>query len=204
MDRVGRRLWGMLLLASATLLGCATPDHTSQNALVGGLGGAGLGAIVGHAVGNTGAGALVGAAAGTLGGAAIGASQDEMEDRHRAELAAVAARQAPAGAVSIEEVVNMVHGGVNEELVINQVRTRGMVRPLQSSDLITLQGQGVSSQVIKAMQEAPAPRQGGTVIVQQPAPVIVEGSPYYYDPYWGPHYYYHHPGPRVGWSMSFH
>lgn len=205
-----RKLWfGTLLLVAATLMGCASPYHADRDALVGGLGGAGLGAIVGHAVGNTGAGAVVGAAAGTLAGAAIGSEQDEMEARHRAELAAVAARQAPSGGVTNEEVVNMVRAGVNEDLVINQVRTRGMMRPLQSADLITLQNQGVSPRVIQAMQEAPAARPTDPVIVQQPGPpaVIVEPAPYYYDPWWGPHYYYHpypHHRPQVGWGVTFH
>jgi hypothetical protein len=211
MDRVSRHFLGTFLVASATLVGCASPYHTDRDALVGGLGGAGVGALVGHAMGNTGAGAVIGAAAGTLGGAAVGAEKDAMEARHQAELAAVSARQAPSGAVTMEEVVNLVHAGVNEDLVVNQVRTRGLVRPVQSSDLISLQSQGVSSRVIQAMQEAPTARPSSTaVIVQQPGPpaVIVDPYPYYYEPWYGPgpyyHPYHHHPGPGVGWGVSFH
>src|SRR6202795_2818657 len=67
-------LWPVLAVMSSfvCMSGCASPYRSDQGALLGGLGGAGLGAVVGHAVGNTGAGALIGAGVGALSGAAIG------------------------------------------------------------------------------------------------------------------------------------
>jgi hypothetical protein len=184
--------------------GCASPYHADQGALFGGLTGAGVGALVGNAVGNTGAGAAIGAGVGALSGAAIGSGMDEMEARNRAMIEQQLGRQVTVGAVSVGEVLNMVHSGVNEELIVNHIRAHGMAAPLQSNDLIMLQQQQIPLSVVKAMQECPQPR-GQTVVVAQPPPaVIVEPYPYYYDP-WGPHWRYHywHPGPsRVGWGVS--
>ena len=52
--------------------GCATSNHAEEGGVMGGLLGAGTGAIIGKAVGGSPAtGALIGAAAGGLGGAAL-------------------------------------------------------------------------------------------------------------------------------------
>ena len=42
-----------LTVAVATSTGCQSPYHTDQGALLGGVLGAGTGAVVGHALGNT-------------------------------------------------------------------------------------------------------------------------------------------------------
>lgn len=206
MDRTAHRHSLLILVAFAMSLaaGCASPYHTDRGALVGGLTGAGVGALVGNAVGNTGAGAAIGAGVGALSGAAIGSEMDEMEARNRAMISQQLGRQVAAGAVTIDDVVAMTRGGVNEELIVNHVRAHGVARPLQASDLIMLQQQGVSTRVIAAMQEPPAPR-----VVAQPAPqpVIIEQVPppvvvAPYAPYWrGPCYPRHH-RPGVSWGIS--
>ena len=61
------------LALSALVIGCATTDST----IVGGLIGAGTGAIIGHQSGETGEGAAIGAAAGALGGYLLGESNKE-------------------------------------------------------------------------------------------------------------------------------
>ncbi len=67
------------LLLAASLAGCTTPtgepNNTGTGALVGGLGGAGLGAALAHC--NPAAGALFGGAAGAITGAIIGNSVDQ-------------------------------------------------------------------------------------------------------------------------------
>ena len=73
-------------------------------------------------MGNTGAGALVGAGVGVLGGATVGSGIDESEARNRALIEARLGRQLAAGAVSPEDVVAMSRAGVNEEVIINQIR----------------------------------------------------------------------------------
>ncbi len=150
----------LLPLIAIVAAGCNSPYRSDQGALVGGLSGAGLGAVVGNAVGNTGAGAAIGAGVGALSGAAIGGSLDEIEARNRAEIEARLGRPAPAGAVSIDDVVAMTRAGVTEEVIVTHVQTHGVIAPLRANDLIVLQQQGVSPRVVNAMQTPPqvAPR----------------------------------------------
>jgi YMGG-like Gly-zipper len=66
------------VLAAITLSNCSGPTgpDTQRGAVVGGLLGAGAGAIIGNQSGHAGEGALIGAGAGALGGAAIGNARD--------------------------------------------------------------------------------------------------------------------------------
>jgi hypothetical protein len=167
--------------------GCAT--HTETGAAVGGLAGAGAGAVVGHALGNTAAGAVIGAGAGALTGAAIGSNQDKAEAQNRAIIEQQVGRQM-AGAVRVDDVVAMTHSGVAPELIINHVRAHGMAAPLQTNDLILLQQQNVDGRVVATMQATPVVA-GQQVIVQEaPPPVVVEG--YYDRPYYRPHHHYYY------------
>lgn len=206
-----RRSVGLAILMTAMVLaaGCQSPYHSDRGALMGGLGGAGVGALVGSAVGKTGPGAAIGAGVGALTGAAIGNSLDEMEARNRALIEQTMQRQVTAGAVTIEDVVAMRNAGVADELIINHIRYHGMVRQLTAQDLIELQQQGLSPAVIKAMQEPPPPRREA-VVVNPPSsgPVVVHE--YYYHSPWAPWWAYHPrchwgpPGPRVGVGFTFH
>ena len=110
-------LYALAAVLSAS--GCAT--HSETGAAVGGLAGAGAGAVVGHALGNTAAGAVIGAGAGALTGAAIGNSQDQAEARNRAIIEQQVGRQM-AGAVRVDDVIAMTKAGVAPELIINHVR----------------------------------------------------------------------------------
>ena len=180
--------------------GCASPYspyyHTDEGAVAGGLLGAGTGAIVGHALGHTGAGALVGAGVGALGGAAIGSGIDESEARNRALIAQRLGRQLAAGAVSPEDVAAMSRAGVNEEVMINQIRAHGVNRPLQTGDLIALQQQGVTPRVIEVMQQSLATQMQPVVY----PPYDPYGYPgYYYD---RPYGYYYPPPPTVGLGVQ--
>jgi len=185
----------LIILAPLALSsGCCSPYHTDQGALAGGLVGAGTGAVVGHALGSTAAGALIGTGVGVLGGAAIGNSMDQADARNRAIIAQQLGRQVDPGAVSVADVIAMTRASVNEDLVINHIHAHGMAAPLQTSDLINLPQQGVSSRVIAAMQESPPRLQQPVVVQPSPPPVVVEEYPYYYGPrvYVGPGYYRHH------------
>jgi hypothetical protein len=179
-------LFSLLVLGSIVVAGCETPSHTADGAVVGGLGGAGLGALIGSASGHAGAGAAIGAGVGALTGAAIGNAQDNADARNRAMIAAASQ---PVGTVTPDQVIAMVQNHVDDGVIINQVRVNRMVVPLQGDDVIRLQQAGVSTDVIRAMQESPPVPRG--VIVEQgppPPPVVVEGG-YYYG---GPHYYRHY------------
>jgi hypothetical protein len=192
----------LLLLLPLLATGCASPYRSDQGALLGGLGGAGLGAIVGNATGNTLAGAAIGGVAGAATGAIVGDQLDQIEARNRAEIAAHLGREVGPGAVTIDDVVAMSQAGVSEEVIANHVRIHGVAAPLQTADIIYLQNSGVGSRTIAAMQAPPAPR---TVVREVPPPVIVEE--YYYDPWCHyPHYHHHHRyhhGPRVSWGVGF-
>lgn len=199
-----RPLWG-LSFAILAISGCASPHRADQGALLGGLLGAGTGALIGDASGNAGAGAAIGAGLGAITGAVVGSELDNIEARNRAEIERQLGRQIRAGAVTIEDVVMMSQSGVNEDLIINHVRSNGMVQPPNTQDLIYLSQQGVSSRVVSAMQEPPRQRQPETVVVRE-SPVIVHevyGPPVYHYP---PPYYHHRPRhyrPGVSWGVSF-
>ena len=187
-------------------LGCNSPYYADRGALMGGLGGAGVGALVGNAVGNTGAGAAIGAATGVLAGAAIGGGLDDIEARNRAEIEARMGRPVAVGAVTIPDVVAMSQAGVAEDLIISHIQTNGFAGTLESSDLIYLQQQGVTTRVVQAMQAPPVRHVVmHSAPVAVPAPVIVEE--YHYGPYWGPRYYHHHHHHRrrhhgTSWGVS--
>ena len=185
MNRKIRLLIPVGFVLATSLAGCETPNHTDQGALFGGLLGAGTGAVVGHAAGNTGAGAAIGAGVGALSGAVVGAGMDQTEARNRALIEAKLGRQV-AGAVTIPDVIAMTRSGVDEGLIINHIHAHGMAASLQATDVIYLQQQGVSRNVIAVMETehlAVPPQQMVPVYSDPPVGgVIVEEG-------WGPHYY---------------
>ena len=191
MSRTVGWISGCILTAFLVAPGCQSASHTENGAVVGGLLGAGTGAVVGHALGNTGAGAAIGAGVGLLSGAAIGSGMDDTEKKNRAMIEAQLGRQVAVGSVTTADVVAMVQAKVNDDLIINHIHAHGMVSPPSANDLIALQQCGVSPRVVQAMQETPPRVQTQTVVVREeaPPPVIVEG--YYGRPYYHPHHYYY-------------
>lgn len=194
-----------LYLFAIASAGCNSPYHADRGALVGGLLGAGTGAVVGNALGSTAAGAAIGAGVGALGGAAVGSGMDEVEARNRAMIAQHMGREIRAGAVTVDDVVMMSQAGVDEELIVNHVRSNGVARVPGPQELVMLKQQGVPVSVIRAMQEGPPPR---PVVVQRevaPPPVIVEEHVYGPPPcYYPPPYYRRHHPPHVSWGVSVH
>jgi hypothetical protein len=202
--RTSAALMSAALLFLAVSPGCTSPYRSDQGALVGGVTGAGLGALVGNAVGNTGAGAAIGAGVGALSGAAVGGSLDDIEARNRAEIEARLGRPAPAGAVSMDDVIAMTRAGVAEDVIVTHVQNHGMAAPLRATDLIVLQQQRVSPRVVQIMQ---APPPAAAYPAAYAAPPVMVPDPYFMPPpyYYGPPYpYYYRPYPRrgVGWGVS--
>ncbi len=212
MERIaGYVLWFAAFLHAILIAGCYSPYHADRGALIGGLGGAGVGALAGHALGNTAAGAAVGGATGLVSGALIGGALDESEARNRAMIEERLQRPLGANPVSIDDVVAMSRAGVADELIVNHVRIHGVARPLQAADLVMLQQQGVSLPVIRAMQEPPMPQmpQAAPMVIAAPAPAPMIVEEYYYqDPWcrpWGhPHYYGPPRRPGVGVGIAVH
>lgn len=196
-SQIARAIGLPAALLTLALGGCASPYHSDQGALFGGLLGAGTGAVVGHALGNTAGGALVGAGVGALSGAAIGSGMDEMEARNRALIEQRLGHQIAPGAVTPADVVNLTRAGVSEDLIINHLRYRGLAAPLQTNEVIYLQQQGVSGQVIATMQATqvatvqPQAVQPVAAVPVYPAPpppaIVVEqrwGPPCYHRRHW--------------------
>lgn len=189
---------GLLISTCSFGTGCQTTDNS--NAVAGGVLGTGLGALTGAIIGsatgrhNAAAGALIGAAAGGVGGAALGHAQDE---RNQQTVNAVQAQyqQAQAAAeraaLSNADVVYMVQNRLSDQVVINNIRSRGGRFDTTPDALVQLKNNGVSDSVISAMQATPPPSAtvpppgppvygpDGTVIVQPGPAVIVAPRPYY-------------------------
>ncbi|WP_171468890.1 hypothetical protein [Frigoriglobus tundricola] len=91
---------------------------------------------------------------------------------------------------------------MNDQLIINQIRTTRSSFQLTVLDLEMLKANGVSDRVVAEMQAA----RGGPVVVSGPGPVIYDSPPVYAAPppvvvvgaprpyYYGGGYYY-----RRGW-----
>jgi hypothetical protein len=196
-----------VILLVISLGGCAS--HADRGAAIGGLGGAGLGALIGEASGHGAEGALLGAAVGAVSGAVIGDQVDQDQARRNAEIQARLGRQL-SGAVAPNDVIQMTQAGLSEDLIATHIAANGVQQRLQAADLIALKNYGVSDRVINSMQTAPIPGAAQPVVAQpvyaqpvyaQPAPIIVEQ---YYGPpvYYGPPHYHHHHRPRAGWSVG--
>ena len=212
-----RSAFAVLLFAMLTAVGCNSPYRADRGALFGGLTGAGVGALVGEAVGAPAAGAAIGAGVGAVTGGVVGGSLDDIEARNRAEIAANMQRPVPAGAVTTDDVVALTRAGVSEDVIATQIRTRGLATPIQATDLIILQQQGVSPRVVQAMQSQPAGPVGPAgiagpqVMYGGPPPMVIQeyyGPP---PPYWGPPPYgfYYRGGPwrrpphgGVSWGVA--
>lgn len=201
MSRLTNRasLAAVILLFGVAAIGCRSPYYADQGAGIGALGGAGVGALVGNAVGNTAGGALIGAGVGALSGAAVGTAIDDVQAQNRAEIAAAMGRQVQVGAATPEEVIAMTRAGVSPMLISNYVRTSGVARPVTANDVIFLHNNGVSPEVIQAMQ-APPIQMGPAPMVAAGPPVIVQEMYYPPPPYWGPRHCYR--GPGVSWGIS--
>ena len=113
-------------------------------------------------------------------------------------------RPVAAGAATPGEVVAMSRAGVSPPLIINYVNTSGVAQPVSAQDVIYLTQQGVSPDVIQAMQ-SPRVAQAPTVFMPPPSgPVVYEEVYYGPPPCYPPPFCHHGPcGPRVGWGVSF-
>ena len=191
----------VLVVLSASV-GCRSPYYADQGALLGGVTGAGIGAAIGSANGNSLPGAVIGTAVGVLAGSAIGEGLDEIEARNRALIEERLGRQVR-GAVTSDDIVAMSQAGLSDDVIVTHIRANGVAAPPTAAELISLNSQGVSDTVIKAMQNPPP----GPARVGRRAPprsVVVEEH-YYGHPYPSPYWYDYHHYPRhgVNWGISF-
>lgn len=181
-----------LLVAS----GCQWPSsYVGRGTGLGALGGAGIGALIGHATGHTAVGALIGTGVGAVAGNVVGTGLDDIDARNRAQIAAQLGRQVVQGVATPDEVVAMSNAGVDPQLIINYVNDSGMAQSITVQDVIYLHEQGVTAEVIQAMQTPQVARAPMAVAPIAPPrqTVIIEEDPC------GPHYYpYWHCGYGCG------
>lgn len=199
--------------------------QTQRGATLGGLAGAVAGGLIGENNGKAGRGAVIGGALGAVTGGLLGNAADKdaelarrqayqhhwQQEQWRAQQQASQAL----GAVSVQDVISMSRSGLGDQVIINQIRARGVQRTPQVSDIIAMHEQGVRETVIAAMQEGSASGSGGlpspATAPPPPAPsqVIIherEVLPYYPVPrYYGPHPYYYrvplHPRQRSAYEF---
>jgi hypothetical protein len=112
--------------------------------LAGGGIGAVTGALIGSQTGHAGGGAAIGGALGALTGGLIGNAHDRTE---RSIQAAEARAQ-----LGVQDVVQMAHNHLNDDVIINHIRTSGTVFRLTAQDTIWLKQNGVSDRVVAEMQ----------------------------------------------------
>ena len=172
----------LLSLSSLALLsGCHSHNYTQRGAATGGLGGAGLGAVIGEIASDEPlAGAAIGSAVGALSGAAVGSGLDKIDARSRYRTESLAANQAvyqqPIG-TSMNEIISMSNAGLSDQIISRHIRTQGFGQSLDAGDLIALRQQGVSDAVIADLQDSSIQSPVRIASAQQvitPAPVIVE------------------------------
>ena len=164
----------------ATMISSTYGQRAREGVAVGGVAGAIAGGIIGHQNDETPEGALIGGAIGALAGGLIGRSQDDAiaRENYYRQQAYQHRQQQMQAAVSVSDIVQMSRSGVSESLIINHLNSRGVMRRLETRDIIALHQQGVSEGVIDAIQRAPiagsTPPATRTVVREvAPRPVVV-------------------------------
>ncbi len=136
--RISNRLNGSIVVAatvfvlSLAISGCSEfrddwGDETTQATAVGGVMGAGLGAIIGSQTGSAGAGLAIGGVTGAGVGAAIGTSLQERSDNLRAqeELIERQEQRIAANRKSLEQLNASRDSGVSDRLAYGQMENSG-------------------------------------------------------------------------------
>lgn len=159
--RPHRKLVGSMAVLLG-LAGCANMNATQKGAVIGGAGGAGLGAVIGHQFGSSGAGAVIGGLAGTAAGALGGNMKDEADRRDAWRQQAIYERQraeneryrriADAKAISNSDIITMTQANVPDSVIVRSIQERGGRFDTSPQGLITLGNNGVSSTVMQVMQ----------------------------------------------------
>lgn len=171
-----RYAWVFILFGSS-ICGCQMHNYTERGAAMGGLTGGGLGALIGEAAADEPlAGAAIGSALGALTGATVGSGLDEIDARNDARIRQAVYAQSAEG-TSLQEVLAMTDSGLSEQVITRHVRSHGYSGSLDAADLIALRRQGVSDQVIGALQDAvtePVRLAQAETVVVEPAPVFVQ------------------------------
>jgi hypothetical protein len=193
-----------ILIVSLLFCGCRSPYFVDRGAGLGAITGALAGAAIGEHNGDALTGALVGSAVGGIAGAAVGNAVDENIARNQALVEERLGRQM-AGAVTVDDVIQMSRAGLSENVIITHIQTHGVAQKLQVPDLIHLRNNQVSDVIITSYQNPPVPQ--AAVPVAAPAPVIVEQHYISRPPppplFFHMHHHPHRGRSHVGWGVTF-
>ena len=72
-----------------------------------------------------------------------------------------------ANAVTTTDVTTLVSSGLSDDVIINHIRANGVAAPLTSSEVLQLNKQGVSENVINAMEAQAAKQAAATPVVSR-------------------------------------
>jgi hypothetical protein len=173
-------------LLTVVLTGCEAPDGNPDRTATGALVGAGAGATAGALIAGNGhgaEGALIGGGIGAVTGGLIGHSLDEEERaRLRAQSPQTYARVDQGQPLGISDIKALSQAGINDDVIISQIRNTHTTYHLSPADIIDLHNSGVSQRVIDFMintpslagaAPAPPPPMSSTVVaVAPPAPPV--------------------------------
>jgi uncharacterized protein YcfJ len=142
------------------LAGCQNPDgsdnHTGSGALIGGAIGAITGAAIGENNHNAGGGAAIGAAAGMILGGLIGnAADQDQRDRLRAQAPQTYQRVEQGQPLSLADVKALSRAGINDEVIVSQIKNSRTIFRLSAADIIDLRDAGVTDKVVNYMINTP-------------------------------------------------
>ncbi len=188
-----------LIIATLPLSSTFGQYNTRRGSVLGGLAGAAAGVAIGEHNDEPLAGALIGGALGMVSGATLGNARDRQIADYRAYQYQQQQQYAQqvAKTVTSQDVISMTRSGLSEPVIINHIQANGVRQELKVADVIFLHENGVSQQVISAMQRANV---GAAAVTTAPAPVYHSAPPVVIERYVSPRYHYappvHHHGPR--------
>ena len=171
----------VLAISVIGLTGCeypnGDPNYTGTGALTGGA----VGAVSGAAIGgerHSGEDALIGAAVGAVAGGLIGNSMDrQQQERLRQQAPQTYTRVDQGQPLSVADVKALARAGINDDVIISQIRNSRTVYHLSAADIIDLRDAGVSNRVIDFMINTPGSIGGTSVPTPQASAVVVAQPP---------------------------
>ncbi len=97
-------------------------------------------------------------------------------DNHNEKVAVQ--QNAQRAALGLQDVATpLARNGTPDDIIMNQIRTSGVVYHLRSEDILYLQQNGVHPCVIETMQATAAAPPPGVVYVANPPPVVIYREP---------------------------
>jgi outer membrane lipoprotein SlyB len=167
----------ILTVASLAVLltGCQNPDGTQNNTGSGALIGGAMGAVTGAAIGgrrNGAEDAALGMAAGAVAGGLMGLAVDrDQEARLKAQAPQTYVRVDQGQPLSVADVKALARAGINEDVIINQIRASHTVYHLSAADIVDLRDSGVTNNVINYMISTPS------LVGDVPPPAVIQQAP---------------------------